>query len=169
VPALTRLGVLMNPDQPTAAALLRETQAAAQALGVQVSVGEVRRPDELERAFATLREAGAEALFVLIDASVLERHLQAVIALTRQSRLPAMYPWRMYVDAGGLMAYAPRLAGMYQHAATYVDRLLKGANPDDLPVEQPTQFELVVNLKTAQTLGLTMPPTVLFQADEVIK
>jgi putative tryptophan/tyrosine transport system substrate-binding protein len=169
VPALTRLGVLMNPDQPTAAAMLRETQAAAQALGVRVYVGEVRRPDEIERAFATLRAAGAEALFVLIDASVLERHLQAVIALALQSRLPAMYPWRMYVDAGGLMAYAPSLASLYQHAATYVDRLLKGANPADLPVEQPTQFELVVNLKTAQALGLTISPTVLFQADEVIK
>jgi ABC-type uncharacterized transport system substrate-binding protein len=80
-----------------------------------------------------------------------------------------MYPWRMYVDAGGLMAYAPSLASLYQHAATYVDRLLKGANPADLPVEQPTQFELVVNLKTAQALGLTISPTVLFQADEVIK
>jgi putative tryptophan/tyrosine transport system substrate-binding protein len=92
-----------------------------------------------------------------------------VIALARQSRLPAMYPWRMYVDAGGLMAYAPSLAGMYQHAATYVDRLLKGANPADLPVEQPTTFELVINLKTAQALGLTMPPALLFQADKVIR
>jgi putative tryptophan/tyrosine transport system substrate-binding protein len=168
-PALTRLGVLMNPDQPTAAALLRETQAAAQALGVQVHVGEVRRPDEIERAFATLRKAGAEALFVLIDALVLERHLQAVIALALQSRLPAIYPWRMYVEAGGLMAYAPSLAGMYQHAATYVDKILKGAKPADLPVEQPTMFDLVINLKTAQMLGLTIPPSLLFQATEVLR
>jgi ABC-type uncharacterized transport system substrate-binding protein len=116
-----------------------------------------------------MKRDGVDALLVLADPLLLERHLRDITALALQSRLPASYPWRMYSEVGGLMAYAPSLPDLWRRAATYVDKLLKGAKPADLPVEQPTKFELVINLKTAQELGLTMPPTLLFLADEVIK
>jgi putative tryptophan/tyrosine transport system substrate-binding protein len=106
---------------------------------------------------------------VLGEPQLIDRLRGRIVALAAQSRLPAMYDWRMYVDAGGLMSYGASLIDKYQRAAEYVDKILKGAKPADLPVEQPSKFELVINLKTAQALGLTMPPTLLLQADEVIK
>jgi len=112
---------------------------------------------------------GVDALLVLGEPQVTDRLRGRIVDLAAQSRLPAMYDWRMYVDAGGLMSYGTSLLDKYRRAAEYVDKLLKGAKPADLPVEQPTKFELVINLKTAQALGLTMPPTLLLQADEVIK
>ena len=110
-----------------------------------------------------------DALLVIAEPALMDGLRGQVADLTTTSRLPAMYEWRMYVDAGGFMAYGPSLPDVYRRAATYVDKILKGAPPADLPVEQPTKFELVINLKTAHALGLTIPPTLLFQADEVIR
>ena len=114
-------------------------------------------------------QAGAGALLLLTDPFVLEPHRHHVVALALQSGLPAMYPWRMYVEAGGLMSYGISLQEWYRRAATYVDKILKGAKPGDLPVEQPMQVECSLNLKTAQALGITIPPSLLVLADEVIK
>ena len=169
VPTLSRVAVLANPAHAPTAAFVRETQVAAQALGVPLHILEVRRRDEVERAFTAMREARADALLVLTDPVMLQYHLSDITALALQSRLPALYPWRMYVEAGGLMSYAPSLRELWRRTAYYVDRILQGTNPADLPVEQPTQFELVINLKTAQALGLPLSPEVLFQAQEVIQ
>jgi len=129
---------------------------------VQLHVLEARSPDDLQRVVATLPREGVQAL--LVNASRLE-----MTALTLQSQLPAMYHARRDVEAGGLMSYGPSQPALHYRAAYYVDRLLKGTPPAELPVEQPRKFELVLNLKTAQTLGLTVPPTLLFQADEVMR
>jgi putative tryptophan/tyrosine transport system substrate-binding protein len=168
VPRLARVAVLMNPTPPSLEQL-REAQIAARALGVELSVREVRSRDEFEPAFSAMTLAGAGALLVFPNPSLLERHLDVITALALQSRLPAMYPWRMYMEAGGLMYYGNDLRENYRRAAVCVDKLLKGAKPADLPVEQPMKLELVINLKTAQALGLTIPPSLLFQADEVIR
>jgi putative tryptophan/tyrosine transport system substrate-binding protein len=170
VPQASRIAVLRHAPGPVPGVSLSATQAAAQALGVELHIVEVHRPAEIEGAFAAMQQAGAGALLVLTDSLVLEPHRHTITALALQSRLPAMYPWRMYVvDAGGLMSYGVDLPDVYRRAAYYTDRLLKGAKPADLPVEQPTKFELVINLKTAQALGLTIPPSLLFQADEIIR
>jgi putative tryptophan/tyrosine transport system substrate-binding protein len=170
VPAVTRVAVLANPaNHPSTVLQLQETQVAAQALGVQLQVIEIRSPDEFENAFAAMTKAGADALFVLTDAMLFERHASDIVALAQQHRLPAMYSWSMYTDAGGLMFYNLSNTDAYRRGATYVDKLLKGAKPADLPIEQPMKFELVINLKTAKALGLTIPPTLLFLADEVLQ
>jgi putative ABC transport system substrate-binding protein len=169
VPSVRRVAVLMNSANPSAVEAGQAAQKAAHVLGVQLQVVEVERPDQCESAFAAMTEANASALFVLFDSLMLERHVPALIALALQHRLPAMYPWRIYPDAGGLMSYSLSLTDAYRHAAVYVDKILKGAKPADLPVEQPMKFELVINLKTAQTLGLTIPPSLLLLADEVIR
>jgi putative tryptophan/tyrosine transport system substrate-binding protein len=168
VPQASRIAVLMHTTARESAHW-RETQAAAQALGVELHPVEVHHPDEIAGAFAAVQQTGAGALLVLTNPSVLEPHRGEITALALQHRLPAMYPWRMYVDVGGLMSYGISLRWMYQRAAYYVDKILKGAKPADLPVEQPTKFELVINLKTAQALGITMPPSLLLLADEVIR
>jgi putative tryptophan/tyrosine transport system substrate-binding protein len=168
VPQLSRLALLLNPAN-LQAAYLHETQVAAQALGVTLQILEVRRPDEIESAFAAMQRAGADALLLLTDSRLLEPHVGHITTLALQSRLPAIYPWRLYVEAGGLMSYGISLREWYRRAATYVDKILKGAKPADLPVEQPMTFELVINLKTAQALGLTIPPALLFQATEVLR
>jgi putative ABC transport system substrate-binding protein len=130
---------------------------------------EVRSSDEFESAFAAMTRADVGALLVLTDPQTFERHVSAIVALAQRSRLPTMYPWKSYVDAGGLMVYGASLPDIHRRAATYVDKILKGAKPADLPVEQPATFELVINLKTAAQLGLTIPPALLFQATEVIR
>jgi putative ABC transport system substrate-binding protein len=170
VPAVTRVALPTNPaNHPASAPQLQATQVAAQALGVQLQVIEIRSPDEFENAFAAMTKAGADALFVLTDPLLFERHASDIVALAQQHRLPAMYPWSMYTDAGGLMFYNLSNTDAYRRGATYVDKILKGAKPADLPVEQPMKFELVINLKTAKALGLTIPPTLLFLADEVLQ
>ena len=170
VPQASRIAVLMHTTTSRDGATLRETQAAAQVLGVELHPVEVSRPDEIAGAFAAVQQAGAGARLVLTNASVLEPNRHTIPALALQHRLPAMYPWRMYVaDAGGLMSYGVSLPDMYRRAAYYVDRILKGTKPADLPVEQPTKCELVLNLKTAQALGITFPPTLRVLADEVIQ
>jgi putative ABC transport system substrate-binding protein len=169
VPQASRMAVLLNRTNPPAISQLRQTQVAAQTLGVELQILEPRGPDEFASAFAAMTQAGAGALLVLTDPFLFQGHLSAITALALQTKLPTMYPWRMYVDVGGLMAYGMSLREHYRRAAVYVDKILKGAKPADLPVEQPITFELVINLKTAQELGLTIPPALLFQADEVLR
>jgi putative ABC transport system substrate-binding protein len=169
VPQSVRVAVLGNPADPTYEARMSNLRMAAQALGLHLHVLEVRRADELDPAFAAMTREGADALMVLGDVALLNPLHGRIAALAAQSRLPAMYGWRMYVEAGGLMAYGPSLQDLWRRAAIYIDKLLKGAKAADLPVEQPMKFELVINLKTAQALGLTIPPTLLILADEVLQ
>jgi len=168
VPGVARIAALWNPANVTAAPFLQETQAAAQALGVELLVLEVHTADEFEGAFAAVTRGHAGALIVIPDA-LLNGNRTRIVDLAHQHGLPGMYPIRDYVDAGGLISYGSSWTAMFPRAATYVDKILKGAKPADLPVEQPTKFELVINLKAAQALGLTMPPTLLMLADEVIQ
>ena len=168
VPKVSRVAVLWNPANPVfQAQMLRETEVAARALGVQLQILEARGPDELERAFAAMTRERASALLVLGDPTFF-LHRARIADLAAKSRLPAMYGFKEFVDAGGLMAYGAHLPDLFRRAATYVDKILKGAKPADLPVEQPTHFELVISLKTAKALGLTIPQSVLIRADQVI-
>ncbi len=168
VPGASRIAVLSNPTSAGVPPQMRATEAAARALGVQLQSLEVRGPDEFETAFQAATKGRAGALIALDDPLVFT-HRVRIVKLTAKSRLPAMYGLTGFVEAGGLMSYGPNLADMYRRAATYVDKILKGAKPADLPVEQPTKFEFVVNLKTAKALGLTIPQSVLIRADEVIR
>jgi len=167
VPRVAQVAVLWNPRNPVAANV-RATEAAAQALHLQLHLVEVPGPEALEAAFETARQGHADALITLPDAMLWNQRLQ-VVGLVAQHRLPALFPEREFVDAGGLLSYGPSVPASFHRAATYVDKILKGTKPADLPVEQPIKFELVINLKTAKALGLTIPPTLLFQADEVIQ
>jgi putative ABC transport system substrate-binding protein len=168
VPGLARVAVLYNPTEVSAARQWRDTEDAARRLGLQVHALEVRGRDAFADAFAAARAGRAEGLIILAG-PVLSDYRAQLIDLAAQSRLPTMYWERPFVDAGGLMSYAASNHDLYQRVATYVDKILKGTKPADLPVEQPTKFELVINLKTAQALGLTIPPSLLFQADDVIR
>jgi putative ABC transport system substrate-binding protein len=169
VPQASRVALLWNPADPPRVIEFRETQMAAQALGIQPHSLEVHGPHpNIEGAFEAATSARAEAVLVLGD-SVLNSYRTQIVALAAKSQLPAMYSFRLFADTGGLMAYAPNLTVLYRRAAHYVDKILQGAKPADLPVEQPTKFELVLNLKTAQALGLTFPPHLLVFADEMIR
>jgi putative tryptophan/tyrosine transport system substrate-binding protein len=168
VPGLARLAVLLNRTHPSAVDQLHEAQGAAQAMGVALLVLEPQSPEEFAGAFATMQGARVDALLVFSDPFLLEQHRSEITALAQQHRLPAMYPHRMYVDAGGLMYYGTDLQEHSRRAAYYVDRILKGTKPADLPVETPWKFELVVNLKTAHAMGLRLSPPLLAQADEVL-
>ena len=169
MPQSTRIAVLGNPADPAYEPAMHTATMAAQALGLHLHVVELRRAEELDTAFAAMTRAGVDALLVLAEPQVTDRLRGRIVDLAAQSRLPAMYDWRTYVDAGGLMSYGASLIDKYQRAAVYVDKILKGAKPADLPVEQPTKFELIINLKAAKALGLTIPSTILFQADEVLQ
>jgi len=167
VPGITRLGVLMVPNTPAHATFVREIKMVGQRTGIAVLEVEVRGPDEIEHAFAALAKARAQGLIVLPHPVTLTHQTQ-IVELAAKNRLPAMYPWREFTDSGGLMAYSTNRIEMFQRAATFVDKILKGAKPADLPIEQPTKFEFVINLKTAKTLGLTIPQSLLLRADQVI-
>ena len=168
LPKLSRMVALRNPTNPAAELLFRETQAAGRTLGIEIDLIDVRDPGELERAFSMMANARAEALNSIADPMFLsQRRRIANLALTK--RLPSVFARSENVEAGGLMSYGASLGDVYQHAATYVDKILKGTKPADLPVEQPTKFELIINLKTAKALGLTVPPSLLARADEVIE
>ena len=169
VPKSVRIAVLANPAFEMYETWMHNLTVAARALGLHLHVVELRRADELDSAFAAMTQAGADALLVLSDAGLINSLRVRIADLAIKHRLPTMYDFKWIMEAGGLMSYGPSLLDLQRRAATYVDKILKGAKPADLPVEQPTKFELVINLKTAQTLGLTIPPTVLFQADEVIR
>jgi putative tryptophan/tyrosine transport system substrate-binding protein len=169
VPAVSRVAVLWNPDNAIfQASMLRETQLAAGRLGIELRTYAARDPDEFEPAFAGLTSAQAGALLVLTDPKY-GPHAARIADLAIKFRLPAMYGVREYAAAGGLMAYGTNFTALFRRAADYVDKILKGAKPADLPVEQPTKFELVINLKAAKALGLTFPPGLLAIADEVIE
>jgi putative ABC transport system substrate-binding protein len=155
-------------DERTDRDMQKGAEVAAQALGMRLQFVEARGPADFERAFSEMTRARAGALTVR-PAPMFISERRRLVALTAKNRLPAVYAWREFVDAGGLMAYGPNLADLYRRAATYVDKILKGAKPADLPVEQPTKFELVINVKTAKALGLTIPPSLLGRADEVIQ
>ena len=167
----TRVAILWQPGvfgERTVHDMMEETQIAGRALGLQLQFVEARRPEDIERAFSGIREARVGGLLVFPSPMLFETR-RSVAAHAAKSRLPAVYPWLEAVDAGGLMSYSTNYPDMYRRAATYVDKILKGAKPGDLPVEQPSKFELVVNLKTAKALGLTIPPSVLGRADQVIQ
>jgi putative ABC transport system substrate-binding protein len=160
---------LGNPAFEPYKLYLNNLTVAARALGLHLHVVEVRSAEELDPAFAAMTRAGADALIVMADPALMDNLLGRVADLAATHRLPAMYYWKMYVEAGGLMSYGPSLPERHRRAATYVDKILKGAKPADLPVEQSTKFELIIKLKAAKAIDLTIPPTVLFQADEVIQ
>jgi putative ABC transport system substrate-binding protein len=147
---------------------LRELKTAGQRTGIVVLGLEARGRDDIERMFATLTRLRSPGLIVLPSAVTLT-HQGRIVELAAKHRVPAMYPWREFTESGGLMAYSTDRTEMYRRSATFVDRILRGAKPADLPVEQPTQFEFVINLKTAKALGLTIPPSLLQRADQVIE
>ena len=168
VPGLTRVVALANPTNRSTADELQELGKAARALRVEIQVVEARSRGQIESAGATIVKTRAGALLVLAD-PVLLANRDRVVALATQSRMPAVYAWREYADAGGLMAYAPNREELSQRAASFVDRILEGAKPAELPIEQPTRWELIVNLRTAKGLGLAMPPSLLRLADHIIE
>jgi ABC-type uncharacterized transport system substrate-binding protein len=168
VPKLRRVAILSNPANPSHALAIREVRDAAPSLGVQLQLLEARGPNEFDGAFAAMAKERVGALLVMSD-GIFNLHRTRLADLAARSRLPAAYGTRENVEAGGLMSYGPSLRDFYRRAATYVDKILKGATPGDLPVEQPTKFELVINLKTAKALGLTIPPSLLQRADQVIE
>jgi putative ABC transport system substrate-binding protein len=168
IPKIARVAVLSNPSNPNTPPLLRETKAAARSLRLQLHVVEVRDSTQLDSAFSAMIRDRADALVVMPDVVFLDQR-RRIVDLAAQNRLPAMYPWREPVDAGGLMAYGANGPDILRRAAVYVDRIVKGTKPSDLPVEQPTKFELVINLKTAKALGFMIPPSILAQADSVVE
>jgi len=171
-PAISRVAVLWEPSslgERTDKDLLKRAEVAGQALGVRLQFVEARGPADFDRAFSDMTRARAGALTVLPSSGMFFNERRRLVDLAAKDRLPTVYPWREGADAGGLMAYGPSIADLFRRAATYVDKILKGAKPGDLPVEQPTKFELVINLKTAKALGLTIPPSVLRRADQVIE
>jgi putative ABC transport system substrate-binding protein len=168
VPGLARVGVLKNPMDSSIPTLWKETEVAAQVLGVALEALEVRGPQDFEAAFATAKQRNAQAIFNLGD-PLTHTYRSRITALAASSRLPAMFPVREFPDAGGLMSYGASIPLLFRRAAILVDKILKGAKPADLPVEQPTKFELVINVKVAEALGLTIPPSLLARADELIE
>ena len=168
VPGLAQIAVLRNPSVAVHATFWQETEVAARTLGVALQPLEVRGPEDFEAAFAAATRGNAQAVIHFDDALTLA-HRPRIVALAASSRLPAMYGFREFPDDGGLMSYGTSFVVLFRRAATFVDKILKGAKPADLPIEQPTKFELVINRKTANALGLTVPPTLLAQADEVIE
>jgi putative ABC transport system substrate-binding protein len=168
VPKIRRVAILSNPTNAYHQLAIKEVNVAARTLGVQLQLLEARGPNEFDGAFAAMDKERVGALLVLSDV-IFSSHGTRLADLAARSRLPAAYGVREIVEAGGLMSYGPSFLDLYQRAATYVDKILKGAKPADLPVEQPTKFELVINLKAAKALGLEVPPLLIAQADEVIE
>ena len=167
-PNLSRVAVLVNPTNTSQSILLKGVQAAAQNMSLTILPVEVRSAPDIERAFAAISQGNAGAVIVVRDGVFLEQRRQ-IAELAAKNRLSTISDNREYVDAGALMSYGPSLTDQFRRAAGYVDKILKGAKPGDLPVEQPTKFEFVINLKTAKALGLTIPQSVLLRADEVIQ
>jgi putative tryptophan/tyrosine transport system substrate-binding protein len=168
VPGLARVAVLSNPLNPSIAATVEQTKAAAQLLGVEIHIGEVPGPDQFESAFAAVTRARAGALIVLPDPVLYGQHPR-IVTFTAAAHLPALFPEKEVAEAGGLIAYGPSIPASFRRAAAYVDKILRGAKPADLPIEQPTRFELAVNLQSAKAIGVTIPTSILLRADEVIE
>jgi len=167
VPGLRRLAIIANVDNLPAALEMREAQAAARTLGLEITALEIRRAEDIAPAFAALKDS-AEALFVCIDPLV-QTNRNRINTLALGARLPTTWAFREHVEAGGLMSYGPNRPDLYRRAAEFVDKILRGAKPSDLPVQQPTKFDLIINLTTAKALGLTIPESFLLRADEVIE
>jgi len=171
VPGVTRVAVIRQPGvvgERTEKDMLKGAEVAARALGVRLQFVEAGGPGDFDRVFSDITTARGEAVTVLTSAMLFSER-RRLVDLAAKNRLPVVYPQREFVDAGGLMSYGPDLADLFRRAATYVDKILKGAKPENLPIEQPTKFELVINLKTAKALGLTIPPSLLLRADQVIE
>jgi putative ABC transport system substrate-binding protein len=168
VPMVSRVGVFWDPENPYSALATRQEETAARTLGVRLYQARVRRASDLDSAFAALTRGRIEGLSIHAYIPVLQ-HRAAIIRFAATNRLAAIFPVRAYVDEGGLVSYGANLAEISRRAAHFVDRILKGAKPGDLPIEQPTKFELVINTKTAKALGLTIPPSLLLRADQVIE
>jgi len=171
VPGMTRVGVLLHPGNPSEAtvkSMSEETQAAARASGVQLQRLEAHDPSDFDRAFAAMSRERADGL-ILLPSSMFASERKRLVGLAAKNRLPTMFFFREFPEAGGLVSYGPSFPELWRRTATYVDKILKGAKPSDLPVEQPTKFELVINVKTAKALGLTIPPSLLRRADQVIE
>jgi putative tryptophan/tyrosine transport system substrate-binding protein len=168
IPRISRVAVLSNPTNSGSLFALKETETAAKSLGIRMQILEVRSADGLEAAFKTAVREQAGALIVIPD-NLFNNRPEHIADLATKNRLPTMSGNSESVDAGGLMYYGAYLPDLFRRAATYVDKILKGAKPADLPVQQPTKFEFVVNLKTAKQIGLTIPPNVLARADRVIR
>jgi putative ABC transport system substrate-binding protein len=164
---VSRIAVLSNPDNPSHAIFLEETRAAAQGFGIRLRLLEVRNAQEIQQAFPSRTET--TAALIVFDDPVLWSHRQLLIELAAHRRLPVMYGYSEFVDEGGLMSYGPDRIDLYRRTAGYVDRILKGARPAELPIEQPTKFELVVNRRAADGLNLTLPPTLLLRAARVVE
>jgi putative ABC transport system substrate-binding protein len=172
VPGVSRVAVLWQPGgfgERAEKDMQKAAELAGRTLGVRLQFVEARRPADIDRAFSDMTRARAGALTVLGGGTMLFAERRRLVDLAAKNRLPAVYPWRDFVDAGGLMSYGANFPDLYRRAATFVDKILKGAKPADLPVEQPTKFELVINLRTAKALGLTIPPSVLGRADQMIE
>ena len=167
-PVNSRIGILYHPGEPATALEMGETEAAARAIGVRLQPLAVRHPDDLAEAYAAAAREQADALLVFTHGFAV-LNASHIIELAARRRLPTMYGWRDFVEAGGLMSYGPSIQFLVRNAASYVDRIIKGENPGDLPVQQPTKFELLINLKTAKALGLEVSSSVLARADEVIE
>ena len=167
-PKVSRVAILGNPAQIGHAPQVRQAQDTARALGVGLQILEARDPSEIDKAFAAITTERAGAIIVLPDSMLLD-HRARIAGLAARRHLPLISAMADHAEAGGLMAYGPSVSNMFRRAAIYVDKILKGAKPGDLPVEQPTKFDLVINLKTAKALGLTIPPSLLARADEVIQ
>jgi putative tryptophan/tyrosine transport system substrate-binding protein len=167
-PRIARVGVFLSPENQTSAAQWQDTQEAALVLGLELLPLHVRQPADFESAFGLALSGGAHALFMPIS-QILMPQLPLIARFAAAHRLPAMAFQREFPDAGGLMSYGASIPALYRRAAYYVDKILKGADPATLPVEQPTSFDMIINLKTAQAIGLTIPPSILQQATEVIQ
>jgi putative ABC transport system substrate-binding protein len=168
LPETSRVGLLANPTDPLTSAMVVDAKEAAKLLGVHLKIVEARTPGELEEAFSTMHTDRAGALLVVGGAGFYLNRTR-IVGLALRNRLPSVFQNREFVEAGGLLSYAPSTVANYRRAAVFVDKILKGAKPSDLPVEQPTKFELVINLKTAKALNLTIPQSLLARADEVIQ
>jgi putative ABC transport system substrate-binding protein len=168
LPHATRIALLINPDNPANRVQLPAIKSAAQSLGLGVLVMRVRRAEDFKAAFSMMDRKHADALLILPDA-ILIAHQSEIAEHALKRKLPGIFSYRMFPDAGGLMSYGPDFAAVWRQCAVYADKILKGAVPADLPVEQPTKFELIINLKTARALGLTIPQSVLLRADEVLR
>jgi len=169
ITGLSRVALLWAPDSRGNLLDYKETEAVARSLHVELQSVELFRGEDLDRAFSVVTKGRAQALIVPVGNPITVARRDQVASFARRNRLPSIYGTREYVDVGGLLSYGPSLPAMYRRAATYVHKILKGAKPGDLPIEQPTKFELVINLKTAKALGLTIPPSVLGRADQVIE
>ena len=168
MPKVSRVAVLVNPANPAHAAMLKNLQAAAQKIGIKVLPVQAQTPQEIEGAFSMMSREAVGAVIVALDPFLIQQERQ-IAELAVKHRLPSIFANREYAEAGGLMSYGQNQLDIYRRAATYVDKILKGAKAADLPIEQPTKLELVINLKTAKALGLTIPQSLLLRADEVIQ